>query len=605
MDRSLNLKSIDAEEAKLPARRALVLALCVASMAALAATMGRVLDSRGWSVPTIAFMTIYLIGLPWTLLGFWNSAIGFVILRLSKDPVGYTNPAIANTPHDSPITTRTAVVLCVRNEDVAAAFARLRTMIESVAATGLGQHFDFHILSDTSRAQVAQSEEVLFLALRTRFPDVGLHYRRRADNAGYKAGNLEEFARRCRSDYEHMIVLDADSVMSGRSMLRLVRAMQANPQLGILQTLVVGRPSESAFTRIFQFGMRHGMRAQTTGSAWWQGSSGPYWGHNAIIRIAPFVEHCALPPIPGQGPLRGAILSHDQVEAALMRGAGWHVRVIPDELESWEENPTNLPDFIKRDLRWCNGNLQYIHLMSRPGLKGMGRFQLINAIAMYVGAPMNLVMLVAGLAIALTPNPPDFATAMAFALYGVALLLGFAPRLLGVIDILLRGEGPRYGGAGRMVLGCALDWSFSMIIGPIMMIAQTVFIAGLAVGRRMIWDAQNREDRSISTQEALHGLWPQLAFGLGATGVLAVFEPLAIAWASLTIAPMLLAVPFTVVTSARPLGRLLTRARICAIPDELHPAWEIGGPEPRPALSEPAEPAAPPRRTAAPASSEA
>ncbi|MEI9889679.1 MAG: glycosyltransferase family 2 protein [Caulobacteraceae bacterium] len=153
-----------------------------------------------------------------------------------------------------------------------------------------------------------------------------------------------------------MIVLDADSVMSGPAMLRLVRAMQANPELGILQTLVVGRPSESAFTRIFQFGMRHGMRAQTTGSAWWQGSSGPYWGHNAIIRVAPFVDHCALPPIPGQGgPLRGPVLSHDQVEAALMRGAGWHVRVIPDEHGSWEENPTNLPDFIKRDLRWCNG----------------------------------------------------------------------------------------------------------------------------------------------------------------------------------------------------------------------------------------------------------
>src|SRR6185503_18331787 len=232
----------------------------------------------------------------------------------------------------------------------------------------------------------------------------GLHYRRRTLNTGYKAGNLEEFARRCRGQYQHMIVLDADSVMSGRAMLRLVRAMQANPELGILQTLVVGRPSESAFTR-----------------------------------IAPFVDHCALPPIPGKGPLRGPILSHDQVEAALMRGAGWHVRVIPDEYESWEENPTNLPDFIKRDLRWCNGNLQYIHLMSMPGLIGMGRFQLVNAIAMYVGAPMNFVMLLAGLTIALTPHAPDLATSMAFALYGIALLLGFAPRLLGVLDIVLGG----------------------------------------------------------------------------------------------------------------------------------------------------------------------
>jgi membrane glycosyltransferase len=587
MDQSL--KSIptfdlDAEEAKLPRRRAVVVALNLLSMAGLAWAMSRVLGSHGWSAPTIAFMTIYLIGLPWTLLGFWNSVIGFVLLRLVKDPAGYTNPAIRRTPEDSPIVTRTAVCLCVRNEAVAAAFGRLRTMIESVADTGEGRHFDFHVLSDTSRPEVTEAEEMMFLALQTRFPFTGLHYRRRALNTGYKAGNLEEFARRCRAQYQHMIVLDADSVMSGRAMLRLVRAMQANPELGILQTLVVGRPSESAFTRIFQFGMRHGMRAQTTGSAWWQGSSGPYWGHNAIIRIAPFVDHCALPPIPGEGPLRGPVLSHDQVEAALMRGAGWHVRVIPDEYESWEENPTNLPDFIKRDLRWCNGNLQYIHLMAMPGLIGMGRFQLVNAIAMYVGAPMNVVMLLAGLAIALTPHPPDLATSMAFGLYAVALLLGFAPRLLGVLDIVLGGRAQQYGGALRMTLGCALDWSFSMLIGPIMMLAQTVFIGGLFFGRRMIWDAQNREDRSITVKEALHGLWPQLSFGLVAVTILGLVMPRAILWAGLTIVPCLAAVPFACVTSMRVLGRAMTRARLCAIPDEFAPAWEIGGPSRHQAL---------------------
>jgi membrane glycosyltransferase len=579
--KSIPTFDLDAEEAKLPWRRTLVVALNLASMAVLAWAMSHVLGNRGWSIPTAAFMTIYLIGLPWTLLGFWNSVIGFVILRLCKDPVGYTNPAMRRTPAHSPIVTRTAVCLCVRNEDVMAAFGRLRTMIESVAATGEGRHFDFHILSDTSRAEVADAEQVMFLALQTRFPYTGLHYRRRTLNTGYKAGNLEEFARRCRGQYQHMIVLDADSVMSGPSMLRLVRAMQANPELGILQTLVVGRPSESAFTRVFQFGMRHGMRAQTTGGAWWQGSAGPYWGHNAIIRIAPFVDHCALPPIPGKGPLRGPVLSHDQVEAALMRGAGWHVRVIPDELESWEENPTNLPDFVKRDLRWCNGNLQYIHLMGMPGLAGMGRFQLINAIAMYVGAPMNFLMLIAGLSIALTPNPPDFATSMAFGLYAVALLLGFAPRLLGVLDIVFSGRAKLYGGGLRIIVGCALDWSFSMILGPIMMVAQTVFICGLAFGQRMIWDAQNREDRSISLKEAVHGLWPQLTFGLAAVTILGLFMPPAIIWAGLTIIPCLLAVPFTCLTSARWLGKAMTLARLCAIPDEFAPAWEIGGPAPR------------------------
>ncbi|MEI9889680.1 MAG: hypothetical protein WDN45_02710 [Caulobacteraceae bacterium] len=189
---------LDAEEAKLPLRRAIVIALNLATMAALAWAMSRVLGDKGWKPPEMLFMAIYLIGLPWTLLGFWNSVIGFVILRTVKDPVGYTNPAMRRTPEGSPITTRTAVCLCVRNEDVAAAFARLRTMIESLAATGQGNHFDFHVLSDTSRPDAAEAEQMMFLALQTRFPFTGLHYRRRALNTGYKAGNLEEFARRCR-----------------------------------------------------------------------------------------------------------------------------------------------------------------------------------------------------------------------------------------------------------------------------------------------------------------------------------------------------------------------------------------------------------------------
>ena len=233
--------------------------------------------------------------------------------------------------------------------------------------------------------------------------------------------------------------------------------MQANPRLGILQTLVTGQPAESAFARIFQFGMRHSMRTHTIGIAWWQGPSGPYWGHNAIIRLQPFIAHCRLPLLPGRPPLGGPVLSHDQVEAALMRAAGYEVRVIADEFESWEENPPSLPDFIKRDLRWCQGNMQYLRLLARPGLKPMGRFQLVNAIFMYLGAPFWILMLAAGLAAALMPTPSgaaQFPAALAFALYFATLAIGFAPRVLGVIDILLQpARRAAYGGtrtaAGR------------------------------------------------------------------------------------------------------------------------------------------------------------
>src|SRR5690606_26210930 len=121
---------------------------------------------------------------------------------------------------------------------------------------------------------------------------------------------------------------DADSLMTAEAMLRLTRIMQRHPHVGIVQTLVTGLPSASAFARIFQFGMRLGMRSYTLGAASWQGDCGPYWGHNAILRLEPFIAHCHLPLLPGKPPLGGHVLSHDQIEAVLMRRAGYEVRVL-------------------------------------------------------------------------------------------------------------------------------------------------------------------------------------------------------------------------------------------------------------------------------------
>jgi membrane glycosyltransferase len=555
------------------ARRVLFFALTAASLAALALLMASVIAARGWSAASLAFLGLFLLGLPWTLMGFWNAVIGFVIARLVADPARYTNPALRSTPRDGPIVSRVAVCLAVRHEAVDAAFARLAAMIADVRATPWGDRFAFHVLSDTARPDIAAQEEAAFAALVARHGGAGfLHYRRRTENTGFKAGNLLEFAGRSVDRYDHMIVLDADSVMSAAAMLRLVRTMQANPGLGILQTLVVGKPSDSTFTRVFQFGMRHAMRVQTAGSAWWQGPAGPYWGHNAILRLRPFVEHCQLPLLRGKGPLGGQVLSHDQVEAALMRGAGYDVRVIADEFESWEENPPSLPDFIKRDLRWCQGNLQYLKLLGMPGLKPMGRFQLVNAIMMYLGAPAGFLMLAAGLAMIADGTAGVFPATLAFALYAVMLAIGFAPRLLGLLDVVLRGEAGRFGGLGRLLAGGVIDLLFSLVLGPIMMVAQALFVIGLGFGRRVIWEAQNRDERVVPVGEAVRGLWPQLLFGVAIASGLAALSPGALPWAAPTILPCLLAVPFTCLTASRWLGRLFTRARLCAIPDEFAPS---------------------------------
>jgi membrane glycosyltransferase len=566
-------KLTNSTDPTLAARRWLFFGLNTASMIVLGWLMVHVLSARGWSAASGLFLALFLIGLPWTLIGFWNSAVGFVILRLTSDPVAFTNPALRITPKDSPVTTRTAICLAVRHEDVGQVFARLDSMVRDIAATPWAAAFTFHVLSDSVRPDIVHAEEKVFAALVDGHPRASfLRYRRRAVNTGFKAGNLREFAEGAQGHYDHMIVLDADSVMSAASMLRLVRAMQANPSLGILQTLVVGQPSGSAFTRVFQFGMRHAMRIQTVGSAWWQGPAGPYWGHNAIIRLKPFVDHCVLPTLPGRGPLGGQILSHDQVEAAMMRGAGYDVRVIADEFESWEENPPNLPDFIKRDLRWCQGNLQYLKLLRMPGLKPMGRFQLVNAIMMYAGAPAGLLMLAAGLAMIGNGSRSSALATVAFALYFLMLVLGFAPRLLGMMDVLLRAEQRRlYGGTIRLLIGGAIDIVFSLFLGPVMMVAQALFVGGLVFGRRVIWEAQNRDGRIVRLAEASRGLWPQTLFGMAVTGILLNYAPGVLPWAAPTILPCLLAVPFTCLTAGEILGRLFVRYRVCAIADEYAP----------------------------------
>jgi membrane glycosyltransferase len=559
------------------ARRLLVAGLNAASWVGLAVVMARLVGSGGWSWLPGIILLLFLAGLPWTLMGFWNAVIGFVILRLVRDPAGYTNPCLRTTPTDGPIASRTAIGLAVRHEDVGLVIARLEVMIESLEATPWAGHFSFHVLSDSSRPEIAAAEEAAFAALTSRHPRAGfLHYRRRRANTGFKAGNLREFALRARRDFDYMVVLDADSLMSAAAILRLVRTMQANPRLGILQTLVVGQPAQSAFTRIFQFGMRQGMRTHTVGISWWQGPSGPYWGHNAIIRLDPFVAHCHLPILPGRPPLGGLVLSHDQVEAALMQAAGYEVRLIADEFESWEENPPSLPDFIKRDLRWCQGNMQYLKLVARPGLKPMGRFQLVSAIMMYLGAPLWLLMLAAGLGLALLRSEAaisGFPTGLAFGLYFGMLAIGFAPRLLGVLDILLRpGQWVRYGGVGRL-LACSLtDALFSLLIGPLIMISQARFVIGLAFGQRITWEAQKRADQGIPVWEAWSGLWPQMAFGALLAGVLAIAAPGALPWAAPTLLASALAIPFTCITAGKGLGRWMVRHRLCAVPDEYAPS---------------------------------
>jgi membrane glycosyltransferase len=367
-----------------------------------------------------------------------------------------------------------------------------------------------------------------------------------------------------------MLPLDADSLMSGEAIVRLVRIMQAHPRLGILQSLVVGMPARSAFARVFQFGMRHGMRAYTMGSAWWIGDCGPFWGHNALVRIAPFARECHLPVLPGGPPLGGHVLSHDQVEATLMRRAGYEVRVLPEEDGSWEDNPPTLFEFSRRDLRWCQGNMQYTKLLGLPGLLPMSRFQLAWAILMFLGVPAMTLM------IALTPvkffdgeDLSTFPDGLAIGVYLTFLLMYLSPKLAGLADILLTEGGvKRYGGAGRFLAGAAIEIAFSFLVGAVTTFRLTLFMIGLLFGKSVLWNGQARDAHGISWQTAMRGLWPSVLFGCIVCGALAIVSPIVLLWSLPLTFGYLVAVPFAVMTAAPTVGEMLTRHGLCAIPEE-------------------------------------
>jgi membrane glycosyltransferase len=356
-----------------------------------------------------------------------------------------------------------------------------------------------------------------------------------------------------------------------------VRIAQHWPRLGILQSLVVGAPAQSAFARIFQFGMRHGMRPYTAGAMWWIADCGPFWGHNALVRIAPFRDHCELPVLPGGPPLGGAILSHDQVEAALMRRAGFEVRVLAQETGSYEDNPPTLIDFTRRDLRWCHGNLQYQKLIDTPDLAPTSRFHLIWAIAMFAGLPAWTAIIALAALKPLDGEPAAaFPAASALLFYGLFLLMYLAPKLAGFIDIgLSRGGLQRYGGALRFYGGAAIEILFSFVLAAATTFRTSLYMIGLLFGRSTTWSAQARDARALSWRSALEGLWPQLVFGVVVNGLFLHWSP----WLLIAAAPLtwgyVLAIPFAVLTASPALGRLLAEKRICAAPEELDPPPEL------------------------------
>jgi membrane glycosyltransferase len=537
------------------------------------------LSPGGFGWVDLFLVVLFAVTLPWYVIGFWNASIGLAIMRFARDPVAAVTPVAGRVRGDEPITTSTAILLCIRNEPPERAARLLGPMLEGLAARGVGAHFHVYVLSDTSLPAVAAAEDQCFAALAATWRGrVALTYRRRSDNTGFKAGNIGEFCERWGKNHDFAIVLDADSVMSVDLVLKLVRIMQIDPQLGILQSLVIGMPSASAFARIFQFGMRLSMRSYTIGSAWWQGDCGPYWGHNAIVRLAPFISDCHLPVLSAGALVKGHVLSHDQIEAVLMRKAGYAVCVLAEEGASFEQNPPTLTEFIRRDLRWCQGNMQYWHFVQVPGLRPVSRYQLAFAILMFIGSPAWIGMLWLGsAAVAAAPTPGDFMRADAgTAVLLLVLAMWFAPNIATVIDVLARTELRRlFGGALRFTVSFAITVVFVILVAPIMWASHTLFLVGLLLGRTVGWGAQARDDHAVPWSLAVRNFWPQTLVGLVPLVLLALTAPSAIPCALFIAAGPLLAIPLAVVTAWPALGRALIAVGLDRLPEETAPPPEL------------------------------
>lgn len=507
---------------------------------------------------------LFLVLLAWIAFSFMSALAGFFVL-LTRRPVGLPLDATGASPA---VTSRTAMLMPTYNEDPHHLTARLRAMYESVEASGYAEQFDWFLLSDTTDPDIWICEEMTFNELRRACGADRLYYRHRSDNAARKSGNIADWVRRFGAAYDYMIVLDADSLMEGDTIVRLVHAMESHPAAALIQTQPVIVNARTLFSRLQQFAGRVYGPIVAAGNAWWHGGDSNYWGHNAIIRVRAFAEEAGLPELRGRKPFGGHILSHDFVEAALMRRAGWAIYMAPTIGGSFEEVPPSVLDFAGRDRRWCQGNLQHLAVLPTRGLYWVSRLHLLTGIGSYLTAPLWLLFLLLGLLISLQahfirpeyfpkgfslfPTWPQQDPVLAAWVFAATMGLLIVPKLLAyalVISHRKRGIGVPDG--PRLLLGVFCEALLAALIAPCMMIFQTKAVVEILVGRDAGWQVQRRSDGALARSEIYRKFaWPTLCGLILALSAYAVSLPLLL-WMSPVVVGLLLAIPLGIITSSR------------------------------------------------------
>lgn len=526
-----------------------------------------------------ALLVLFTVNFSWIALAFTSALMGFFGLLFSRG-LGDRVEALNH---------RTVVVMPIYNESTARTFAALSAIRESVEATGLGAHFDYFIVSDTTNPDVWIAEERAFLALRERLgPNSRVYYRHRPKNHHRKAGNIADFVTRWGGYYEHMVVLDADSLMTGTCIVRLTAAMEADPDSGIIQSLPLIINRNTFFARLQQFAARVYGPVIATGLAMWSGRDGNYWGHNAIIRTKAFAEHCGLPDLKGKPPFGGHVLSHDFVEAALMRRSGWSVYMLPDLTGSYEESPPSLIDISVRDRRWCQGNLQHSRIIGAKGFVWSTRQHFATGIMGYLASPFWLMQLVVGILIVLQVNYarpeyftqeftlfpiwPRFDPERALNLFALTMAILLAPKFFGLLLTLFNGKLRRAGGGAiRLILSALLEILFSAFFAPIMMLIQSGSVFQILLGRDTGWNPQRRDDGSIPLKDIIRRHRTHTVLGVVAGISAFMIATSLFAWMSPTIVGLVLAIPLSWASGQLALGLWLKRHKLLLTPEEGDP----------------------------------
>ena len=540
---------------------------------------------------TLEILALVLFGALTIPISCWfcSALAGFILQRIRGTHDDLDFRPVARRPQ-----TRTALLMPLYNEDAAAAFGRLSGIERSLAKLDAASAFDIFVLSDTTRDDAATEEWAAFQSFRVT-SHCRAFYRRRDKNTERKAGNIADWVQNHGAAYETMVILDADSTMSGETLMHLVDAMERKPDIGLIQTTPSIVAGQTLYQRTQQFGVRLYGRVAGAGLAWWSGSESSYWGHNAIVRTAAFAQCCGLPVLPGRKPFGGHVMSHDVVEASLLRRAGWGVHLTAALGGTFEESPPSLQAFMSRDRRWCQGNMQHLQLLTAPGLTAMSRLQMVIGVMAYWASPLWFMSLLTALVIQFqtAPKLEEIATLAGWRTIvlprhdGYALvwmtaltwLLLFGPKLLGSILVMSReNERVAFGGSASIIKGAALEMFMSMVMAPIMMVSHTRMLIEIFSGKDSGWRPQQREADRISWAEACRFHAWELRAGMIFAAALLARPDLSLVFSPIVL-PLLFAPALSILTSRPEVGQFLRYQGFMLTPEEL--GLEIAQPRAR------------------------